>query len=141
MNIKRRKITTPAEANERKLLRILCAEDEPHLAQMLQLALERAGYLVEWADDGQKALERIKSESETFDLLVTDHRMPRLSGLQLVEQLRDFGFSGKIVVHSSQLHEVDARSYHGLAVDHIFTKPVQLAELLRVIQQVVGATP
>jgi len=130
-----------AELNGGKLLRVLCAEDDDHIAPMLQCALESAGHVVERAVDGQAALERIAADLDYFDVLVTDHQMPRLSGRGLVEKLRDTAFAGKIIVHSSSLREFDAAAYRALAVDHIFTKPVQLAELLRMVERIGGTAP
>ena len=120
---------------------MLCAEDDDQLAQMLQWALEHSGHVVERAVDGQAALDRIIADFDYFDLLVTDHQMPRLSGLGLVEKLREAGFAGKIIVHSSHLRELDANAYRALAVDHIFTKPVQLAELLVMVERIGGTAP
>lgn len=138
MNDPRTETSFPAQPRQRKL-RVLCAEDDDHVALMLQIALGRAGHVVERAVDGQAALERIAEDLNFFDLLVTDHRMPRLSGRGLVEKLRDTAFLGKIVVHSSQLRELDEAAYRGLAVDHIFTKPMPLAELLGIVERM-GAT-
>jgi len=141
MNSQREEISHPAEASGRKRLRVLCAEDDDHLAWMLKMALERAGYSVERVADGQEAFDRIASNLDFFDLLVTDHEMPSVSGLALVGKLRNVSFSGRIIVHSSQLRARDAAAYRSFAVDHIFTKPVQLAELLRVIERMGGVAP
>lgn len=114
---------------------MLCAEDDEQLATVLKSALEGAGHVVECAEDGQKALERMTSDLRFFDVLVTDHQMPRLSGLRLVEKLRKTTFSGKIIVHSSHLSAADASAYHALSVDHILTKPTALAALLSIVGQ------
>ncbi len=124
-----------------KPLRVLCAEDNEQLAVMLKFALERAGFFVEWVDDGQRALDRITADVAFFDLIITDHRMPHLSGLQLVEGVRSTAYHGKIAVHSSHLLDAELTAYLALAVDHVFTKPVQLAEFLRVIRQLVASAP
>ncbi len=141
MNGQRGEVSHPANARERKRLRVLCAEDDDHLALILTIALERAGYSVERVADGQEALDRIASDFDYFDLLVTDHEMPSVSGLALVEQLSDLPFSGRIIVHSSKLRERDASAYRAFGVDHILTKPASLDELLRAIQQMGAAVP
>ena len=129
-----------SHASRGSSLRVLCAEDHEQLAMALKYALEGAGHVVECVEDGQKALERITSDLRFFDVLVTDHQMPRLSGLRLVEQLRDTTFSGKIIVHSSPLSAADANAYHALSVDHILTKPTELAALLSLVEQLVENT-
>ena len=117
----------------RKSLRVLCAEDDQDLAFVLKCALENEGHRVDCAEDGQAAFGRAGADLTLFDLLITDHQMPGLSGLRLVEKLREVGFPGRIVVCSSNLCEEDLRAYRAFAVDRILTKPVQLAQLLEAV--------
>ena|ERR1019366_2424559 len=124
-----------------KTLRVLCAEDNEQIALVVRYALEDAGHFVECVEDGQTALERITSNLNFFDVLMTDHQMPCLSGLGLVSKLRDTAFSGTIIVHSSHLSTAEADAYRALAVDYIFTKPTELAALLTIIQQLVEKIP
>ena len=65
--------------------RILVAEDEPNMARVLKLQLERAGYEVRMAADGQEALEAILRDAP--DVLVTDMCMPRMTGEQLCAEI------------------------------------------------------
>lgn len=132
---------TSSHAERRNSLRVLCAEDHEQVAVVVQSALEQAGHLVERVEDGQKALERITSDLTFFDVLVTDHQMPRLSGLGLVSKLRDTAFSGRVIVHSSHLTAAETEAYRALAVDHILSKPAELAELLVIVQQLVEDIP
>lgn len=91
--------------------------------------------------DGHLALERITADVSFFNVLVTDHQMPRLSGLGLVSKLHDTAFSGVIVVHSSHLTEAEADAYRALAVDHILSKPAPLPVLLNLVHQLVESLP
>lgn len=122
-------------------LRVLCAEDDEHVALMLKYALEQDGHQVELVADGKEAFARITSDLGYFDMLVTDHEMPTLSGLELVEKLRGTKFAGKIIVHSSELRLRDAAAYRALAVNHIFTKPIQLSEFVTVVQRLGAISP
>lgn len=141
MNRQLRETMRSAEVGERKPLRVLCADDDEQIGAILEMALERAGYFVECVHDGQMAFERITADLKFFDLLVTDHRMPHLSGLQLVERLRHAGFSGKIVVHTSHLQHRETSAYRALAVHAFLTKPVTLPELLTAVQQAGDSAP
>lgn len=121
-------------AARRKSLRILCAEDDKQLALLLKYGLQQAGHFVECVEDGKIALERLQEDVEFFDLLITDHNMPRISGLRLVESVRRSAFRGRIIVHSSQLPPEDVRAYENLKVDFIFTKPLQTGDLLKLVR-------
>jgi two-component system OmpR family response regulator len=65
---------------------ILVVEDDPHLREVITEVLSDEGYNVYEAMDGQRALERI--ESLVPDLILSDIRMPRLSGIELAERLK-----------------------------------------------------
>jgi CheY-like chemotaxis protein len=67
-------------------LRILLAEDDDRLRQLIALQMESMGHTVESASDGTQALE--KFQQAPFDLILTDLSMPRLNGLALVEAAR-----------------------------------------------------
>jgi two-component system response regulator AtoC len=67
--------------------RILVVDDEAKMRRILELSLKSMGHEVEQAGDGQEALAKI--ESGSFDLVLTDLRMPRLDGIGLLTALRD----------------------------------------------------
>lgn len=66
--------------------RILVADDESHMIRVIKLFLERAGYKVETASNGQDALESILLDPP--DILLTDINMPRMTGQQLCMELQ-----------------------------------------------------
>jgi len=66
--------------------RIFVVDDDACVRQVMALVLRRAGYSVECADDGESAWEALATE--TFALLITDHEMPRLCGLDLIRRIR-----------------------------------------------------
>jgi two-component system, chemotaxis family, chemotaxis protein CheY len=65
---------------------ILVVDDTRSMRKMVCAALQAAGYSVEEAGDGAEALE--KAKARVFDLVVTDHNMPRMDGVTLVRELR-----------------------------------------------------
>src|SRR4030095_16454559 len=67
--------------------RILLVEDEPNMARTLAKNLERAGYAVEQATEGQAALARLAEEP--FDVVLTDLKMPGMDGMALLRELHD----------------------------------------------------
>ena len=65
---------------------ILVVDDTRSMRKMVATVLQSAGYSVEEAGDGAEALE--KAKTRVFDLVVTDHNMPRMDGVTLVRELR-----------------------------------------------------
>jgi CheY-like chemotaxis protein len=66
--------------------RILVADDELHMIRVVKLFLERAGYKVDTASNGQEALDSILLDPP--DVLLTDINMPRMNGQQLCMELQ-----------------------------------------------------
>lgn len=110
--------------------RVLYADDVRQLRDIVSLILAREGFEVETVEDGALAWERLQQGGAQYDVLITDHHMPRLNGLDLVTRLREQGYAGKIAVFSSELsHRVQA-DYRALQVDAILQKPI-LPQALR----------
>jgi CheY-like chemotaxis protein len=110
-------------------LRILTVEDEPAVAQMVALLLGGPGATITNACDGWMALMKIGAAAEPFDVIITDHRMPRMTGLDLVRRLRVQKFAGKIIVLSAYLTPENIQAYEELQVDMMFAKPFDAGEL------------
>ena len=111
-------------------LRILCAEDHPQIREILGYMLSRGGYAFDCVSDGQQALDRVTASPASFDLVITDHHMPHLDGLTLVERLRQTTFAGKILVFSFALTRQHRILYEQLGVDGIFSKDTGATKLL-----------
>jgi CheY-like chemotaxis protein len=110
-------------------LRILVVEDEKAVAHMIAMVLGGPASKVATARNGWEALIKIGATAQPFDVVITDHRMPRMTGLQLVRQLRAKNFAGKILVVSGHLSDEDIRAYEELSVDMMMSKPFDFDEL------------
>jgi len=110
-------------------LHILVVEDEKALAHMIAMVLGGPASKVATARSGWEALIRIGVSTRPFDVVITDHRMPRMTGLQLVGRLRAQNFGGKILVLSGHLSDEVIRAYEELNVDMMMTKPFDFDEL------------
>ncbi|MGI8890403.1 MAG: response regulator [Chthoniobacterales bacterium] len=122
-------------------LRILTVEDETAVAQLLALVLCGPNCRVTAASDGWEALAKVDTAPLPFDIVITDHQMPKVTGLDLVRQLRVREFGGKIVVLSAFLNEVNTRAYKALGVDLMIAKPFDLDELRNAIDILTGEIP
>jgi CheY-like chemotaxis protein len=110
-------------------LRVLTVEDEPAVAQMVAHVVGGPGAKITNACNGWMALMKIGAAAEPFDLIITDHQMPRMNGLDLVRRLRVDKFAGKIIVLSAYLTEENIKAYEELDVDMMLAKPFDVAEL------------
>jgi DNA-binding response OmpR family regulator len=115
----------------KKKLRILGVDDEPMIGESMACVLEAPHRKIVIAKDGQEALAL--ATKEKFDVVITDHRMPRSGGLELVRKLRERKYTGKIVVLSAHLSPENIGTYEELAVDEIVGKPFDSTELRELI--------
>ena len=110
-------------------MRILVVEDEKAVAHMIAMVLGGPASRVATARNGWEALIKIGATARPFDIVITDHRMPRMTGLQLVRRLRAQNFAGKIFVLSAYLSDEVISAYQELGVDMMMTKPFDFDEL------------
>jgi len=116
-------------------LRVLCADDNVLILDMLSKTLQSAGHHVEIALDGRAAVSRVAEDPGFFQLIVTDTRMPRLDGFGVVQQARSAGFAGKIIVFANALSPEDRQRYAELRVDRVIDKPGKTGELVGAISE------
>ncbi len=74
------------EANESRLL---IADDEPHNLELLQLFLEQENYLVDTANDGTLAWQKISADPERYDVVLLDRMMPNMSGMEVLQKMKE----------------------------------------------------
>jgi two-component system cell cycle response regulator CpdR len=111
-------------------LRVLCADDNALVLDMLAKVLESAGHHVEVVADGRAAVAKVAADPGYFQLIITDTRMPRLDGFGLVQEARSAGYQGKIIIFANSLTPEDRQRYENLRVDRVIDKPGKSGELL-----------
>ena len=117
-----------------KSLRILFADDEKSLQEFMRSELPRLGHEVTVCPDGRAALKAL--EKSTFDAAILDLRMPGLTGIEVLEQLKQIAPDTEALVmtgHASMETAIDAMRLG--AFDYI-TKPCKLTEIEAVLQKV-----
>jgi DNA-binding response OmpR family regulator len=108
--------------------RILVAEDQADIRDLIVLNLQQAGYQVTAVVDGQAALD--SEAAGASDLLVLDLMMPRLDGLEVCKALRGRGRATPILMLTAKSTELDRVLGLELGADDYLTKPFSMAELL-----------
>jgi CheY-like chemotaxis protein len=111
------------------VLNILVVDDEAGTRAALSAVLKLSGHHAVFASDGDEALAIFENSQAPFDLIITDHMMVRVSGLDLVHRLRERGFKGEIVVLTAYAPTIDEQEYRELEVAGIMEKPFDIAEL------------
>jgi len=115
-------------------LRVLCADDNALVLNMLAKTLKSAGHHVEVARDGRAAVTRVAKDPSYFQLIVTDTRMPRLDGFGVVQEARSAGYRGKIIIFANSLSREDRQRYRKLRVDRVIDKPGKTGELVGAVR-------
>ena len=91
----------PLSAEPIRLERVIVADDHLVNRTILERQLSATGLAVTLCDSGEAALAQITASPQPFDLLITDHEMPGLNGLDLVSRLRDAGDDLPVILLSS----------------------------------------
>lgn len=108
--------------------RILIVEDDAHLAEGLRYNLEREGYEVDVAADGDTAWEQVQAEAP--DLMLLDLMLPGMDGYTVLERLRDGSPHPPVIILSARDAEADKIRGFDVGADDYVTKPFSLGELL-----------
>jgi len=108
-------------------MRLLLIEDDELLGDAVKTGLTQFGYVVDWLKDGESARTALRSES--FELVILDLGLPKLSGLSLLKSIRQAGNTTPVIILTAR-ESVENR-IEGLdagADDYVF-KPFDLSEL------------
>lgn len=121
---------------------ILVVDDNPGVRNVVRATLERCGYTVYTAADGDAALCISELFTAPLDLLLTDVVMPRVTGDELVQQLNDAGLLPRVLMMSGSTSGIDGvhRRIQNGVVDFI-AKPFTSAEIARRVREVLDAAP
>jgi DNA-binding response OmpR family regulator len=113
------------------LKKILLAEDEPVLRMLVSDTLEDEGYAIEVACDGEEALDHIKSQD--YDLVILDHMMPKLTGLEVITEVRAIPQKRnlKILMLSAKSQYQEQEKVRLAGADEFMSKPFSPIELVR----------
>lgn len=119
---------------------ILAVDDEQNIRRLLEVNLQRAGYRVTMARDGQDALEKV-SQSRP-DLVLLDVMMPRIDGFEVLRRLKANPGTAGIPVLMLTAKAQDADIFNGLrsGADFYLTKPFHPTELLMWVKRVLEHT-
>jgi DNA-binding response OmpR family regulator len=118
--------------------RILVVDDDIYIRQFSTEVLIHSGYHVDAAEDGAAGWKALNADS--YDLLITDHNMPRLTGVELVKKLRAARMALPVIMAAGILPNEEFTRDPWLRPDATLLKPYTVAELLGTVKEVLRAT-
>ena len=113
--------------------KILLVEDNEHNLRLLTMCLQLGGLVVEQARNGFEALQKL--EEETFDVVVSDIRMPELDGLELARRINDKVGGTPCVLMTGDPRVRMTESFNEAGVSCLLIKPFCVRELVESIRR------
>ncbi len=107
------------------MINILIVEDEVNISNLIKMTLEKSGYRCECAYDGEKGANMI--ESKEYDLILLDIMLPKISGFELMEYIKNFEIP--VIFITAKSDTKDKVTGLNLGADDYITKPFEIAEL------------
>jgi len=117
-------------------MKILVCDDEPAVTEYISCLLEMEGHEVETSIDGGEALEKIQAKPSSYDVLITDHRMPKLTGVELIESVRALNAPLKMMLISG-MELADIPMAYQTCMDCFLKKPFKSVELIECLNDLV----
>jgi len=131
-------VVTPKRKPANPSQRILVVDDDVAMRLFNTHVLVRSGYQVDAAEDGAAGWEAL--HANTYDLLITDNNMPKISGVELVKKLRSARMALPVILASGEVPAEDLNRIPWLQPAKTLLKPYTDAELLGTVREFLRAT-
>lgn len=129
------KIRIRSEMMENDKVKVLVVDDEQDIRTLLNIYLKRLGYDVVEAVDGMEAVEAVRADN-SIDLIVMDIMMPRLSGTEACEKIREFS-SIPVLFLTAKTKEPDQNEAYDVGGDDFLPKPFTQNEFNRKVNALI----
>lgn len=121
--------------NEKESVKVLIVDDEQDIRTLLNIYLKRLGYDVVEAADGVEAVETVRADKD-IDLIVMDIMMPKLSGTEACQQIREFS-SIPVLFLTAKTKEPDQNEAYDVGGDDFLAKPFTQSEFNRKVNALI----
>jgi two-component system alkaline phosphatase synthesis response regulator PhoP/two-component system response regulator VicR len=117
-------------------LKVLVCDDERHIVRLIQVNLERQGYIVVTAFDGKEGLEKIRSEKP--NLVVLDVMMPYMDGFEVLKTIRREPETENlpVIMLTAKAQDKDVFEGYHYGADMYLTKPFNPMELVTFVKRI-----
>ena len=118
--------------------KILIVDDEPNIVVSLEFLMRQQGYTVRVVHDGEAALRSVREFAP--DLLLLDVMMPRMSGYDVCQKLREDPLTQhvKVIMLSAKGREIEVIKGISVGADAYVTKPFSTADLMAQVRALLG---
>ena len=114
---------------------ILLVDDEDSIREAVKTILTNIGFDVDSAPDGHQALELFKANNGKYDLIVTDQSMPKMSGVELTQAIRNTNPEIPIILSTGHLGVEEEQGFKDIGITAFIQKPWTADELIARIQE------
>ena len=128
--------------NAKPLAKLLVVDDDSDIVQVLKMGLLKNRFLVSSFTNPEEALQSFQSNSESYCLMLSDIRMPGLSGMQLARKVKEINSGVKVVLMTSfEIRDNEfSKVFPSTHVDGFVQKPVSIKDLTDKILSIIGET-
>jgi DNA-binding NtrC family response regulator len=128
--------------NNKPLAKLLVVDDDPDIAQVLKMGLLKNGFLVDAFTKPEDALQSFKSDSDSYCLVLSDIRMPSISGILLSKKVKEVNPNVKVVLMTAfEIRDNEfSKVFPSTQVDGFVQKPIAIKDLTDKILTLIGDT-
>ncbi len=116
--------------------RILLVDDEAMIIDVMTQFLSQLGYQTTSMTDSIAALETFRSQPDQYDLMITDMTMPKLSGIQLTQAMREIRNDIAVIICTGFSEQISVERSKELGIQAFIMKPVVMGEMAKTIRNV-----
>jgi two-component system cell cycle sensor histidine kinase/response regulator CckA len=141
-NLRNRPKGESNEDNGKPIAKLLVVDDDPDIVHVLKQGLLKNRFLVSAFTSPEEALQNFQSNSEDYCLMLSDIRMPRLSGMQLARKVKEINPKVKVVLITCfEIKDNEfSKIFPSTQVDGFVQKPIGMNDLANKILGIIGET-
>ncbi|MFH1665019.1 MAG: response regulator [Candidatus Omnitrophota bacterium] len=115
------------------MAKILIVDDEPEIRGLLEIFFKKKGFETVVGKDGEDAL-KVADTEKGIDIVILDHRMPKLEGIGVLKELRGKQFKAPVIILTGSFG--GEKKMEGASA--VFMKPIDLEKLLEKVKELLG---
>lgn len=136
--IKGQKPPSEGLMQKRKCMNVLLVDDHKNTLRLIAIAVTGLGHNVKTAKDGEEALKEFESSSfngERIDLVLTDYKMPRMDGLELLKRLKEIDPELRVIVMTAHFELINLQTFKDAGALDVISKPLGREEIEGAIEK------